>query len=219
VAEPVFTGLVEATGVLRAREHRGPGARLRVASDLGPLARGESIAVHGVCLTVDLVAADGFACDASAETLARSTLGRLEVGARVHLERAVPLGGRMGGHIVTGHVDGRVRLIERRRVGEAEALVFGMDPSVSDFIAPKGSVAVDGVSLTVNGVTGDRFDVVVIPHTLAATVLGDLVVSGEANLEVDLLARYVARLLGAHRVAPDDKDAALASKLESLGYR
>jgi riboflavin synthase len=217
----VFTGLVEATGVMRAREKRGPGARLRVATDLGPLVLGESIAVQGVCLTVDLVVADGFECDASAETLARSTLGHLPAGARLHLERAVLLGGRMGGHIVTGHVDGRVRLVERRRVGEAEALAFAMDPSVKDFVAPKGSVAVDGVSLTVNGVKGDRFDVVVIAHTLAATALGGLAVGDEANLEVDLLARYVARLLRGDRTAladPGKNDGSLVAKLKSAGY-
>src|SRR5205807_1733105 len=106
----VFTGIVEATGLLRSRAPRGPGARLSVATDLAPLQLGESIAVHGVCLTVQTIVPGGFECDASAETLACTTLGALPVGARVHLERALPIGGRLGGHIVSGHVDGKVRL-------------------------------------------------------------------------------------------------------------
>ena len=216
----MFTGLVEAIGTLRARNRRGPSARLRIASGLGPLVPGESIAVHGVCLTVDGIAEDGFECDASAETLARSTLQRLALGARVHLERAVPLGGRMGGHIVTGHVDARIRLRDRTLVGDAQKLVFAMDPSIGRYVASKGSVAVDGVSLTVNGCDRDRFDVVVVPHTLAATTLGDLAVGDEANIEVDVLARYIERLLDAAQVADDARarDASLVAKLKSAGY-
>src|SRR5437764_2520724 len=117
----MFTGIVETTGKLLAREPRGPGARLRVAMTVtdAPLAIGESIAVHGACLTVQTIAPDGFFCDASSETLARTTLGSIAVGARVHLERALALGDRLGGHIVTGHVDGKVRLREREDSGES----------------------------------------------------------------------------------------------------
>jgi riboflavin synthase len=206
--------------MLRARNRRGPSARLRITSGLGPLVSGESIAVQGVCLTVDGVAQDGFECDASAETLARSTLDRLALGSRVHLERAVPLGGRMGGHIMTGHVDARVRLRDRMPLGDAQKLVFAMEPLIGRYVASKGSVAVDGVSLTVNGCDRDRFDVVVVPHTLAATTLGDLAVGDEANLEVDVLARYVDRLLGNLPGADDAaaRDASLVAKLKSAGY-
>jgi riboflavin synthase len=216
----VFTGLVEAAGRLRARTSRGPGARLQIGTDLGPLSIGESIAVSGVCLTVQAIVGGGFECDASAETLARSTLGALPLGGRVHLERALPLGGRMGGHIVTGHVDARIQLRERRLQGEAIELVFEVDATLSRFIAPKGSVAVDGVSLTVNGATANRFDVVIIPHTLAVTALGDIPIGGEANLEVDLVARYVARLLASPEAAaaPPSPDAVLVAKLKSSGY-
>jgi riboflavin synthase len=217
----VFTGIVETTGTLAAREARGPGARLHVASNLGggPLAIGESIAVHGACLTVQEHAKDGFFCDASAETLARTTLGSLPVGARVHLERALAVGDRLGGHIVTGHVDGKVRLREREELGDAAKLVFEIeDAGLARFVAPKGSVAVDGVSLTVNGAAGATFDVVIIPHTLAVTTLGALQPGDASNLEVDLLARYVARLLA---TGPDDaatRDASLLAKLKAAGF-
>src|SRR5262249_5100997 len=156
---------------LAARETRGPGARLRVAMNVTePLVIGESVAVHSACLTVQAIAADGFYCDASAETLEKTTLGSLAVGARVHLERELALGSRLGGHIVTGHVDSKVQLREREELGEAAKLVFEIiDPGLARFVAPKGSVAVDGVSLTVNGVAGSAFDVVIIPHTLAVT--------------------------------------------------
>ncbi len=218
----MFTGIVETTGTLSAREARGPGARLRIAASLRgePLAIGESIAVHGVCLTVQTISADGFFCDASIETLARTSLGSLSVGARVHLERALAVGDRLGGHIVTGHVDGKVRLRDREVLGEASKLVFEIeDPSLVRFVAPKGSVALDGVSLTVNGATGSTFDVVIIPHTLAVTTLGALAPGDESNLEVDLLARYVARLLdGDHAGDPAQRDEALLAKLKAAGF-
>jgi riboflavin synthase len=217
----MFTGIVETTGTLAARETRGPGARLRVAMNTGgePLVIGESIAVHGACLTVQAIAADGFFCDASVETLARTTLGSIPIGGRVHLEKALALGDRLGGHIMTGHVDGKVRLREREDLGEAAKLVFEIeDPDLARFVAPKGSVAVDGVSLTVNGAAGAAFDVVIIPHTLAVTALGALRPGDESNFEVDLLARYVARLL---EPAPDDpaqRDASLLAKLKAAGF-
>ena len=219
----MFTGIVETTGTLAAREARGPGAKLGVSMRDGalgdPLTIGESILVHGACLTVQTITSDGFVCDASAETLARTTLGSIPVRARVHLERALALGDRLGGHIVTGHVDGKVRVREREELGEATKLVFEIeDAELARFVAPKGSVAVDGVSLTVNGATGTTFDVVIIPHTLEVTTLGDLAPGHEANLEVDLLARYAARLLG---VAPADaatKDQILLAKLKAAGF-
>ena len=218
----MFTGIVETTGTLAAREVRGPGARLRIAMipGGGPLVIGESIAVHGACLTVQAIVPDGFFCDASVETLARTTLGSIPVGGRVHLERALSLGARLGGHIVTGHVDGKVRLREREELGEAAKLVFEIeDPGLARFVAPKGSVAVDGVSLTVNGAEGATFDVVIIPHTLAVTTLGALRPGDESNLEVDLLARYVARLLSTGREADiAEKDAVLLAKLKGAGF-
>jgi len=191
----MFTGLVEATGQLSRRDRVGPDARLEILiSGLGePLALGESISVDGVCLTVQTIVDGGFACDASSETLARTTLGELTLPAKVNLERATPLGGRMGGHIVTGHVDGTGVLLEREPVGEMSKLTFGYPPNLARFIAEKGSICVNGVSLTVNGVGSDRFDVVIIPHTAAVTSLGILSPGGKVNLEVDVLARYILR--------------------------
>jgi len=220
----MFTGIVEASGTLAAREARGPGARLGIAMSPGalgePLVLGESIAVHGSCLTVQAITDAGFSCDASAETLSRTTLGTRPLGARVHLERALALGDRLGGHIVTGHVDGKVRLRALEPIGEAVKLVFEIeDAALGAYVAPKGSVAVDGVSLTVNGASGALFDVVIIPHTLVMTTLGDLAVGDEANLEVDLLARYVARLLGsASATGAAARDEALLAKLKAAGF-
>ncbi len=222
----MFTGLVETIGVLRRRETRHQGARLRIGTRLSPLVMGESIAVQGVCLTVDAILSDGFECDASAETLQRSTLGGLGLGAKLHLERAVPLGGRMGGHIVSGHVDGRIRLTEKRPFGEALKLAFSFPTTLARYVAPKGSVAVDGVSLTVNGASHEEFDLVVVPHTLGATLLGDLALGHEANLEVDVLARYVARFLETAHLPSEESapggsggsDESLIAKLKAAGY-
>ena len=217
----MFTGIVEKSGTLTDRQLRGPGARLRVTMKAtgAPLVVGESIAVHGACLTVQANERDGFSCDASGETLARTTLGSLPVGARVHLERALAVGDRLGGHIVTGHVDGKVRLFGREELGEAVKLVFEIeDPDLARFVAPKGSVAVDGVSLTVNGAAGTTFDVVIIPHTLAVTTLGDLRPGDEANFEVDLLARYAARLLAAPMPDAAARDEILLAKLKAAGF-
>jgi riboflavin synthase len=214
----VFTGIVETTGLLKARAARGPGARLLVSTDMGPLVVGESISVHGVCLTVQSIVNGGFECDASAETLSRSTLGAIPLGGTVHLERALAMGGRLGGHIVTGHVDGRVKLRNRERVGDALKLGFEIqDMDLGRYVAPKGSVAVDGVSLTVNATNGREFEVVIIPHTLAVTMLGHLMPTDEANLEVDILARYVAQLLPTRGNGPPE-DEALLTKLRNSGF-
>jgi riboflavin synthase len=193
----MFTGLVNVMGTLSARQSRGPGARLTLTArfDDGPLSLGESISVSGACLTVDTITAEGFEVDASAETLARTTLGGVKLGGTVHLERALRAADRMGGHVVTGHVDGVGSLLERRPVGESVALVFGVPLELAPFIAEKGSITVEGVSLTVNGAEPDRFNVTIIPHTLSKTHLGELQPGDPVNLEVDLIARYVGRLL------------------------
>ncbi len=199
----MFTGLVEEIGRLARAERRGAGpasgARLTVEMRAGPLVLGESIAVDGVCLTVDRIVAAGFEADASAETLARTTLGTRPPGARVHLERATQLGGRLGGHIVAGHVDGLGTVVELRPVGEARRLELRVDPELAPYVAAKGSIALDGVSLTLNGVS-DRdgavvVDLVLVPHTLGATKLATLRPGDTVNVEVDVLARYVARQL------------------------
>jgi riboflavin synthase len=214
----VFTGIVESTGLLKSRAARGPGARLLLSTEMDHLVVGESIAVHGVCLTVHTVVMSGFECDASAETLARSTLGAVPLGGTVHLERALTMGGRLGGHIVTGHIDGKVKLRNRERVGDALKLGFEiLDGDLARYVAPKGSVAVDGVSLTVNGTNGREFEVVIIPHTLTVTTLGHLMPTDDANLEVDILARYVAQLLPTRGDGPSE-DEALLTKLRNSGF-
>jgi riboflavin synthase len=195
----VFTGLVEAKGVLAERAARGPGASLAVRCSFAdePPAIGESVAVDGVCLSVETLRPDGFGAHASAETLARTTLGRLRVDAEVNLERALRAGARMGGHVVTGHVDGVGTVVERRDLGEAIVLAFAVPHALARFVAEKGSIAVNGVSLTVNAVSGDRFEVAIIPITRAKTNLDALRGGDEVNLEVDVMARYVARFLAA----------------------
>jgi riboflavin synthase len=233
----VFTGLIEDVGRLHTTERRGPSARLTIATKLGPPVLGESIAVDGACLTVDAFrplssspkeAGFLFEADCSAETLARTTLGSLSAGTRVHLERALPVGGRLGGHFVAGHVDGLATLTRRENLGEALRLVFATDDSLARFLVEKGSVALAGVSLTVNEVDGARFSVVLIPHSQRGTLLAEARPGDRMNLETDLLARYVARLLGlggqaASSASHDDplaasSDDSLLTKLRGSGY-
>lgn len=231
----MFTGLVESKGTIERITTQGPDARLVVRGDFErePLALGESIAVDGVCLTVATIVKPGpggsvFEADASSETLAKTTLGELARGAHVNLERAVPIGGRMGGHIVSGHVDGVGRIVEKVPVGGAVKVVFEVPPELARYIAQKGSICVSGVSLTVNGVHGDRFDVVLVPHTRDKTSLDALPLGARVNLEVDVLARYVARLLEQQHGRPEStagtskdaasSDAAWSERLQRAGY-
>lgn len=195
----MFTGLVEATGTFRLRGGR-PVARAIIETNLGeaePLVLGESIAVDGVCLTVDRIVAGGFEADVSSESLDATSLGALSAGARVHLERATKLGGRMGGHTVLGHVDAVGKVHARSHVGAAILLGVEIPSALGRFVAPKGSIAIDGVSLTVNAVSdhpdATRFELMLVPHTIAHTNLGSLRPGGAVNIEVDVLARYVAR--------------------------
>jgi riboflavin synthase len=193
----MFTGLVSAIGTLVARE----GARFAIASPLRrkSLAAGGSIACDGCCLTVVDVSkarAKGsiFTVDVSNETLARTTIEHWREEKRINLERPLTLGDELGGHLVTGHVDGRARILERTPDGASARFVLQAPPELARFVAPKGGVALNGVSLTVNEVEGHRFGVNIIPYTLSHTTWGDLVPGDLVNLEVDLLARYVARL-------------------------
>jgi riboflavin synthase len=201
----VFTGLVEEKGTVGARRSTGDGAVLRIKTAFAKLELGESIAVEGACLTVAKLASDGFEADVSSETLARTTLGGLSVGASVNLERSLAMGARLGGHLVSGHVDGTCTLAARAPLGDAIKLTFRFEPRLGRFIAEKGSVAVCGVSLTVNAVGSDTFEVAIIPHTREKTTLGSLSVGSLANLEVDLLARYVARLVETRGVAGESE--------------
>jgi riboflavin synthase len=191
----MFTGLVECTGILRARSERSAGVRLGFDAPLEALALGESVSVSGACLTVVEARTGGFDADVTVETLARTTLGRLVPGDPVNLERALKAGDRLGGHFVSGHVDGIAEVKSAERAGEALDVLVGTEPSLLRYVATKGSVALDGVSLTVNSVRPDSFSIMLIPHTLAVTTLKNLAPGRKLNLEVDLVARYVARLL------------------------
>lgn len=221
----MFTGLVEAVGSLRAKSMRDRGARLTIASDLGVLELGESVSVSGACLTVVASTEGAFEADLSRETLDRTTLGLAALGTRLNLERAMKLGGRMGGHVVTGHVDGLGELVAKERAVDATALSFAVGTDLAPYLAEKGSVTVDGVSLTVNGVSdaGDRtvFHLMVIPHTEKMTTLGALEVSAKVNIEVDVMARYVKRQLDyatKHEATGAAHDARLFEKLKSAGF-
>jgi riboflavin synthase len=198
----MFTGIITDLGrVRRLRRGAGPegGIELTIATayktDEIPL--GASIACSGPCLTVVAVEPGAFAVQASAETLACSTLAEWTEGTPVNLERALRLGDELGGHLVSGHVDGIARLVERRPEGDSVRFTVEAPASLMRYIAPKGSVALDGISLTVNEVEGSRFGVNIIPYTLAHTGLGEVMAGQRMNFEIDTIARYVARLLGA----------------------
>ncbi|MGH6988729.1 MAG: riboflavin synthase [Stellaceae bacterium] len=193
----MFTGIITDIGEVRAIERRGD-TRVTVATryPIGEIAIGASIACSGPCLTVVEKGNDCFAVDASAETLARSTAGAWEQGTRLNLERALKLGDELGGHLLSGHVDAVATLVSRRLEGDSLRLVFAVPEPYDRAIAAKGAVAIDGVSLTVNEVESDRFGVNIIPHTQKETTLGVLQPGDRVNLEIDLIARYLARLIG-----------------------
>jgi riboflavin synthase len=193
----MFTGIVTDIGMVRRIERGNGGATLTIATvyDTSAIALGASIGCAGVCLTATALQPGVFTADASAETLACSTLGDWREGTRVNLEQAMKLGDEMGGHLVLGHVDGVARLVDRRPDGDSVRFTIEAPDELAPFIASKGSVALDGVSLTVNEVDGRVFGVNIIPHTLAHTTFGDAGPETRMNLEIDLIARYVERLL------------------------
>ncbi|MFH8619719.1 riboflavin synthase [Streptomyces sp. NPDC017979] len=195
----MFTGIVEELGEVTAVEDLGDASRFRLR---GPLVtegarHGDSIAVNGVCLTVVETADGEFTADVMAETLKRSSLGALAVGGRVNLERPTPVGGRLGGHIVQGHVDGVGTITARTPSEHWEVVEVALPAPLARYVVEKGSITVDGVSLTVVDAGDDRFTVSLIPTTLALTTLGVKQVGDPVNLEVDVIAKYVERLLGA----------------------
>jgi riboflavin synthase len=196
----MFTGLVSDVGEVIEAEERGELRRLRIACSYpaDTIAIGASIACSGPCLTAVAVGQAGnrtvFDVDAAAETLARTTAGGWRVGTRINLERALKVGDELGGHIVTGHIDGVATIVARRSFDGMAHFDIEAPHDIAHFIAAKGSVTLDGVSLTVNEVTGDRFSVLIIPHTLGVTTWGERAQGDGLNLEVDLMARYAARL-------------------------
>lgn len=194
----MFTGLIQGVGALRARDERGGDARLHVACGTLPfdnVALGESIAVNGVCLTVVEFGADSFAADASSETLGVTTLGTLPAGPALNLERALQAGDRLGGHLVSGHVDGIGHVLRIESDARAQRWRFSAPAPLRRYIAQKGSICVDGVSLTVNAVDDAGFEVALIPHTIACTAFAQTGIGDAVNLEVDFIARYVERIM------------------------
>ena len=197
----MFTGIVQAVGRIEEHtEHASGDVSLIIAiGDAGiapaDISIGDSISVGGVCLTAVEVTSTGFRADVSAESLARTTLRTLRAGSRVNLETALTPRTRLGGHLVSGHVDGIAQVLERRDDARSVRFEFRVPTHLARYIAEKGSVCIDGTSLTINGVDGEAFDVNIVPHTLRATTLGDLVPGSTVNIEVDQIARYVERLL------------------------
>lgn len=194
----MFTGIIQAKGSIAALARRGGDVRLSVQSDSLPFASydvGESIAVNGVCLTAVELRADGFDTDVSVETLDVTSLGGLGVGDNVNLEPSLSLGDRLGGHLVSGHVDCLGTVTSRKADARSIRITVEIPEEFARYVARKGSVTVDGVSLTVNDVSATRFEVNIIPHTADVTIIGDYTVGTNVNIEVDLLARYIERLL------------------------
>lgn len=215
----MFTGLIEEVGRIKRIERGGLWARLEIQARkvLADLARGDSIAVNGVCLTVTAFNEKTFTVEVMAETLSRTNLGRLDIGARVNLERALPLGGRLGGHLVSGHVDGVGTIAARQHQGPAVLLFIRAPAELWPYLVAKGSVAVDGVSLTIVERRGPIFSVSLVSHTLKETTLGEKAEGDEVNLEVDLIARYLAGLLAA-READKGREGLTAQFLREHGF-
>lgn len=200
----MFTGIVEAIGEIAALQPQGEDYRLHVRSgvlDLTDVQLGDSIAVNGVCLTVTALPGDGFWADVSAETLAHTCFAELRAGSRVNLEKALQLSSRLGGHLVSGHVDGVGAVLSRDMAGRSLRFRLKAPAALAKYIAAKGSITIDGVSLTVNLVQGDEFELNIVPHTLQETTLAGMTVGQRVNLEVDVLARYLERLLQGEEAA------------------
>jgi riboflavin synthase len=198
----MFTGIITDIGRVRSAtptgSGQGEGRRFEIdtAFDTATVAIGASIACAGACMTVVAKGAGWFAVEVSAESLSKTTLGSWAVGTQMNLERAMCLGDELGGHIVSGHVDGVGELVSRAADGDSQRYTFRAPENLAKYLAPKGSVTIDGVSLTVNEVAGATFGINLIPHTQTATTLGALQAGAKVNLEIDMLARYVARMLG-----------------------
>lgn len=193
----MFTGLIQGKGTLLRTERHGPDAGLVVQAHyaMKGLTLGESIAVDGACLTVVAFQGSLFTADVSAETLSRTTLGRKLPGSHFNLERALQMGDRLGGHLVTGHVDGVGTLRERHQEGRSWRLCFELPPELDRYVIEKGSIAVNGISLTVNSCGESLFEVNIVPHTLAETTLGEMKIGEAVNIETDLLGKYVEKML------------------------
>jgi len=217
----MFTGIIEAVGSIQAIESRGGDVRMRIHTgklDLSDVQSGDSIATNGVCLTAVELPGDGYVADVSAETLSKTTLDRLKVGTKVNLEKAMTPTTRLGGHLVSGHVDGVGEVVSRNAEGRSIRFVIRAPRELAKYIAHKGSVCVEGISLTVNEVNGAEFDLNIVPHTLQETTMQFLQPGAPVNLEVDIIARYLERLLMGDRAADANGSAISEQLLRESGF-
>lgn len=215
----MFTGIIQAVGTINSCKRSGGDMHLVVDAhdlDMSDVVLGDSIAVNGVCLTAVSLEGKKFSADVSAETLAHTTLGNLVQGQRVNLEKALTPSSRLGGHLVSGHVDGVGKILRRYSEGQSERLQIEAPQALARYIARKGSICIDGISLTVNQVEGCVFDLNIVPHTLRHTTMGDYVESAEVNLEVDIIARYLERMLQAGEEG--SIDSVTLEKLRQYGF-
>ncbi len=215
----MFTGIIEELGKITALEKHAGGAKLKIAAKVvtDKTAEGDSIAVNGVCLTALNITASEFSADVSQETLRRSTLGSLRMNSKVNLERAVTPSTRLGGHIVQGHVDGRGKFLQAKQDGDFWTVRVGFPAEISQYLVYKGSVSVEGISLTVANLADDYFEIAVIPKTWELTNLSSLTAGDAVNLEVDVIAKYVERMLLYGKA--EQKTASITmEKLHDLGY-
>lgn len=219
----MFTGIIQSLGNVVAIEHKQGDLRLKVSSpdfDWSDVALGDSIATNGVCLTAVELDGKSFVADVSVETLDNTTLADWQLGKRVNLEKALMPSSRLGGHIVSGHVDGVGKVVSRKAEARSERFLLEAPTELAKYIAHKGSITVDGTSLTVNAVEGNRFDLNIVPHTIDHTVIGDYQVGTSVNLEVDVLARYLERLMLGQNAAESHSESTLTeSFLSENGYK
>jgi len=215
----MFTGIIQAVGRIQKMEQKGGDMRLTLDSgnlQLGDSDLGDSIAVNGVCLTAVEYTGNGFVADVSQETLGATSLGHLKPGSEVNLEKALTLNTALGGHLVSGHVDGQGTLLSMRNDGRSIRYEFSVPQNLAHYIAEKGSVTIDGVSLTVNHVDGNRFGVNIVPHTRENTIFRHYEINTQVNIEVDIIARYLERLLTGQSAASGDNQ--LLDKLAESGF-
>jgi len=217
----MFTGIIQAIGTIAALEPKGQDVRVRVQTgklDLSDVQLGDSIAVNGVCLTAVELPGDGFWADVSGETLSRTTFAALQKGSQANLEKALTPTTRLGGHLVSGHVDGIGEIISRKTEGRSERFVIRAPNALAKYIAEKGSICVDGISLTVNGVSGAEFELNIVPHTLVETTMSEFKTGTQVNLEVDIIARYLERLLLGDKAADKQGGGISLDKLQEYGF-
>ncbi len=217
----MFTGIIQSIGQIAAIEPKGEDTRVRVLTnklDLGDVQLGDSIAVNGVCLTAVELPGDGFWADVSGETLARTTFKQIKTGLAVNLEKALTPDTRLGGHLVSGHVDGIGEVTQRYEDGRSIRFHIKAPNELAKYIAEKGSICVDGISLTVNSVSGAEFTLNIVPHTLQETTMGNMQTGDQVNLEVDIIARYLERLLLGDRAAEPNAQGISKELLAEHGF-